>query len=419
MKVLWFTNTSSSAFEKLELKNSSGGWLHSMEKEIIRRTDIELAVGFYCYKKVAPFKYENTHFYPIYRSNKSTKFKRFLNRLFPKNNDNIEVKSLLKVINDYEPDLIHVHGTEDNFGLVQKHTTIPVVITIQGILNSISQKYFAGVPKNIVFRYEGIIKKITASSIRITIKELNLKAKRERQILNTAKFINGRTDYDQRISRILAPNSHYFVVNEVLRSSFYQCVWDKECFEHKIQIVTTISGGLYKGFETIINTAQILEKNTDLKFVWKVIGLIENINTVNIVKKWKKVKLKDLNIKLAGSMNEKEIVETLRQSDIYCQVSHIDNSPNSLCEAMILGMPCVATFAGGTSSLLKNGTEGILIQEGDPWAMAGAILEMVNNEKRAFHLGKNARKVAIERHDKNKIVSDLLKVYESIISKES
>jgi hypothetical protein len=33
---------------------------------------------------------------------------------------------------------------------------------------------------------------------------------------------------------------------------------------------------------------------------------------------------------------------------------------------MIIGMPCIATFAGGTASMLKSDEEGILIQDGDP-----------------------------------------------------
>lgn len=40
--------------------------------------------------------------------------------------------------------------------------------------------------------------------------------------------------------------------------------------------------------------------------------------------------------------------------------SHIENSPNNLCEAMILGMPCIATDAGGTSTLLSNMKDGLL-----------------------------------------------------------
>ena len=82
---------------------------------------------------------------------------------------------------------------------------------------------------------------------------------------------------------------------------------------------------------------------------------------------------------------------------------------------MILGMPCVATFVGGTGSILKDGEEGILVQDGDPWAMAGAIVELKNNPQKAVEHGQTARARALKRHDKVTVVKDLIKVYETII----
>ena len=96
-------------------------------------------------------------------------------------------------------------------------------------------------------------------------------------------------------------------------------------------------------------------------------------------------------------------------------VSHIENSPNNLCEAMILGMPCLATSAGGTSSILKDKEEGIIIQDGDPWVMAGAILELYRNSKMALEYGEKARITALKRHDKETIVNNLIQTYEIII----
>lgn len=42
-----------------------------------------------------------------------------------------------KAINDFKPDIIHVHGTENNFGLIREHidSNIPIVCSIQGLIN--------------------------------------------------------------------------------------------------------------------------------------------------------------------------------------------------------------------------------------------------------------------------------------------
>ena len=101
-------------------------------------------------------------------------------------------------------------------------------------------------------------------------------------------------------------------------------------------------------------------------------------------------------------------------SDIYIPTSHIENSSNSLCEAQLIGMPCIASFAGGTASLITNNYDGILYQNGDYFSLAGAILDLYNNTKCAIALGKNAKKTALKRHDRKTIVRDLVSIYQSV-----
>ncbi len=117
-----------------------------------------------------------------------------------------------------------------------------------------------------------------------------------------------------------------------------------------------------------------------------------------------------------GKLSEQDMIDNLLKSNLFVMTSHIENSPNNLCEAMILGMPCIATYAGGTGSLLDDGIEGVLIQDGDPWAMAGAILELNEDIQKALAMGDNARKRALQRHDKDRISNELVGIYSNILS---
>jgi glycosyltransferase involved in cell wall biosynthesis len=101
-------------------------------------------------------------------------------------------------------------------------------------------------------------------------------------------------------------------------------------------------------------------------------------------------------------------------SDLYIGTSHIENSPNSLCEALLVGVPCIATDAGGTSSLIDDGVDGILIQDGDPYSMAGAIIEIKNNYEQAIEFAGKGRERALKRHNIEKISNDLLAIYKTI-----
>ena len=97
-------------------------------------------------------------------------------------------------------------------------------------------------------------------------------------------------------------------------------------------------------------------------------------------------------------------------------MSHIENSPNSVCEAMLVGVPTIASFAGGTSSIIKDGEEGILVQDGDPYVLAGSIVHLVQNPDLAMFYSNNAKCRALQRHNPENVYKELLSGYTSILS---
>ena len=64
-------------------------------------------------------------------------------------------------------------------------------------------------------------------------------------------------------------------------------------------------------------------------------------------------------------LSEQQMLDYLLKSNVFVQTSSIENSTNSLGEAMLIGMPCVASNVGGTSDMLKDKNEGYLYPFGD------------------------------------------------------
>jgi glycosyltransferase involved in cell wall biosynthesis len=418
MRILWFANTPCSASEVLCPGLNNGGWLSSLESSLSELPEIELHIAFYWHKEIPDFKYKGTNYYPIYRKRNRSKISRLIYRFLQQNSDKADLKNLKHLVHNINPDVIHVHGTEDNFGLIQKYCNIPVIISIQGILSSISAKYYSGIPTYAARIYEGILLKVTGNSSWITQKILEKKAKQEREILIATKYIIGRTDWDKRVTGLLSPNRVYFVGNEILRNNFYLNIWDKKNFENPIQLVSIMGNSIHKGLETIVKTAQLLSEYKTVNFKWTIIGDVSTL--AKTTKRWLNINYQDLNIVFVGNKTENEIIDIFLKSDIFCQVSHIENSPNSLCEAMLTGMPIIATFAGGTESILENKKEGILVQEGDPFSYAGAIIELKTNINQAIEFAKSAREKALIRHDKKNITRTLVNTYHQVaVSKNS
>lgn len=417
MKVLWFANTPCLASDKLAPDLVMGGWLKSLEEKIVENSNIELSICFYWNKKLPSFKYNKTQYYPIYRNSGNSKIKKHILKYFYKSNDISEIPQLLEVVKVDMPDLIHIHGTEENFGIIQSLINVPCVISIQGLLVPYTLKFYDGIRQSVINRYQTIFALLKHKPFAVAYKDMKARSLREIKILKESKNIIGRTSWDKRTTQLLAPNSSYYVSNEILRPTFYIKEWNRSEFNNSIEIVTITSNSLYKGFETIVKTARILKENGIINFRWTVVGIEEYTHIVKIVKRWLKVDFEDLNIFLIGKKNEEEILNLLFNSDIYCQCSHIENSPNSLCEAMLLGMPIVASFAGGTDSMLENEKEGILVQTGDYYSFAGAIKSIIKSPKESFIMGKNARLRALKRHNPNMIVEDLLSTYKQIVLK--
>ena len=102
---------------------------------------------------------------------------------------------------------------------------------------------------------------------------------------------------------------------------------------------------------------------------------------------------------------------------MYVHTAYIENSPNSICEAQLVGMPIVSTMVGGISTLVRNGEEGDLFPANDPWQIANAIIELSKDKVRMMRYSKNSRQHALERHNPENIIQQLLKCYHEIINR--
>lgn len=407
LKVLWFTNTPSLAEDYINKKPMGGGWIKSLEKEMQQHVD--LSIAFYCTKNIKFFRYGKTIYYPIFK--KKSNWMKIKNRIFSLLEPKEDINSFLNIIKQVNPDVIHIHGTEQPFGLIQKFVNNPTVVSIQGNLSVYNYKFFSGITYSSVLKNSRFINLLFLQSFLHTYKRFAKGAAREKEIFRYTKNIIGRTSWDKRIAKVLAPKAVYFHNDEILRDAFYSNVWlyKTDTFLH---LFTTTGPNLYKGLETILHAANLLDNN-DIKFKWKIAGIDKNEEIVRLASKGAGIPVSN-NIEFLGPLDEGQLIDRLMQTHIYIMASHIENSPNNLCEAQILGIPSIATCAGGTSSLITDNQNGILIQDGDPYVLAGAIMEVRDNYGQAMARAINSREIALSRHNINKNGADLLEIYRSV-----
>ena len=83
------------------------------------------------------------------------------------------------------------------------------------------------------------------------------------------------------------------------------------------------------------------------------------------------------NVMFAGRVAPSDIQRYYSGADIYIQAPSIDNMPLSVLEAFASGMPVVSTDVGGVTSLLRHGTDGLLVADNDDAAMAAQVSRLL------------------------------------------
>ena len=110
------------------------------------------------------------------------------------------------------------------------------------------------------------------------------------------------------------------------------------------------------------------------------------------------------------------MISLLKTIHVFVIPSTIENSPNSLAEAQIMGVPCVGSNVGGISTYIENYVTGLLYNNNDQVYLANCIAELFENDDKANKISTMAREVAVKRHDKDKSVNELIYAYTTIIN---
>ena len=415
MKILWFTNVPIGLENYYGIQNKSGFWLSSLASYL--KEEVVLHVAFYYTKHNGSFEHNGIHYHPMrYKNYWKIAIK---NRFNIGTVDSDDIENYLCLINEINPDLIHLHGTENTFTCLIDKTEIPVVVSIQGILSTIGKRMYDGLDEKYFLNTQKhlykLVDNITFRRFKMSTESLIKGGIRERRNLHYCKSIIGRTDWDRRTASIIAPNAKYYHIDEIMRPEFFDSNWSKLISSNIYSVFSIASGASYKGFELICETlAELTQLNPNI--VWQVAGVNDSDKVVSIVKAIMKKNYPKKNLKLLGYLSTEAVIDAMINSDLYVMPSHIENGCNALSEAMLLGMPCIACFSGGVGTTLTNNIDGILLQCGDSLALAGAILELKENKQNAIEFGNQARKKALRRHNPQNILDQTLKVYKEILT---
>ncbi len=102
------------------------------------------------------------------------------------------------------------------------------------------------------------------------------------------------------------------------------------------------------------------------------------------------------NVSFAGHVDETCVVQELRDARVFVLNSSYEGLPHVVLEAKAAGVAVVATAAGGTPEIVRDGIDGLLVPVGDGTALAEAIRRLLGNEAERKRIIDAGRRQIIE-----------------------
>ena len=336
-----------------------------------------------------------------------------------------------EILDDFKPDIVHIFGTEF------PHTVAMLrafgnpgraLVGIQGLCGRIAEEYMACIPEE-VQRAATFRDRLKEDSLLQQQEKYRVRGEHEREAILLTGNITGRTAFDKEETGKINPQAHYFAMNETMRPAFYDGKWeDKNAEPHSI----LMSQGDYplKGFHFMLEAMpKILEKYPDAHLYVagnNIIGKGQSkypyfLRASAYGKYLKKLisanKLKK-KVTMVGMLSEEQMKEKMLGTSLFVCPSIIENSPNSVAEAMLLGMPIVAARVGGIPSMIQDKKECSFFEGGNSEQLAEAVIQMWDEPVISAVYGDNAQKHARISHDPDTNYKRLIEIYDEINGKE-
>lgn len=292
-------------------------------------------------------------------------------------------------------DIAHIHGTEHQYFTAFKRSKadLPAIVSVQGVISH-------------------IIKHLPAGPSRIKLYWSIFSYYEKRELKNASNFFC-RTDWDKSVVKKKNPTANIIDLWEIMRPEFYNN--NHRITEPKTGIFFPGGSNIIKGLDIALKTLSLCKEQSK-NVVLHIMGDCSDHFIQNMLKKLHITNIDSSNYVLHGKVDAQQIIGIYQDCFCVLHTSLIDNSPNSVCEAQVYGMPVIATAVGGVPSLIKNHETGILTSLHPP-EIAREVIALYNDPAKQALIGAKASQETRTRHNTVKIIDDTIATYSNLISK--
>ena len=403
MKVLWITNV-----ELPDAANSRGnnvvvgGWMHQTLNYI--KNSIELYVAACVSEKYDWIEINSVNYCG-----------------FTPEIDEVDFE---RIIESIDPDCIHIWGSEYNHSYYVTKAARNLskiectVLSIQGLVSVYAEHYYDGLPPELIHR-RTLKEFFGRRNIAQEKKMMELQGQTEISTFQMLENCIGRTDWDYACAKQMNPQIEYHFCGEILRESFYVNRWKYEECDKEVIFFSQAHYPI-KGLHIMLRALPIIKEYYPA-VVLRIVG--NNPQKKAIFKRSSYEKYicnlihdNDLSnsIEWLGQLSENEMMLNYKKANVFVCSSSIENSSNSIGEAMLVDTPIVASDVGGIKSFMEHEKEGMLYHSTAVYMLADNVIRIFNSRSLAIQLGNNAHERAKKYHCIEDNLQRLIKIYNKL-----
>jgi glycosyltransferase involved in cell wall biosynthesis len=299
----------------------------------------------------------------------------------------LDVPRFLAVLDGIQPDIVHGHGTENLFSLVAVKSGRPHVVSMQGYMRALLRTRRA----------------VSRSKVHFAIV-----AAIERWTIRRASTFTVEAPFLGDIVRGQNPTAEVHLVPNMVRPEFFGV---SRAGGPRTNVYFVGSLVPAKGIEETIRAFHRVEcAGAELHIVGTghrsyVTGVLEHLVQAGPARQ---------RIRFHGHWGPERIADAYRNAAAVVLPSHCDTSPNVVAEALVAGVPVVASRVGGMPFMLDDGKAGALVSLGDLGELSDAIDWCLGSPDSAARVAAHGLVMARDRYGRERYLKTLLALYDHV-----
>ncbi len=324
------------------------------------------------------------------------------------------LRAICGVANDIKPDLVHVWGIERFWGLMTARKLIdhPALLEMQGIPSAMGP-YMTGCLEQSDLRKCFRLKEVLRPSLSLPgqQKRFRVAAKAEREIIRGHRFIDYQSVWIRSYVESVQNGATMFKTRMMLREEFLKCdAWRYRPNNHVV--FASCGWAANKGVHVLVEACRMLQgRFPDIQL--RVAGSFSSGIRRSGYQKFAMNMAKGLDVVCLGGLSPKQMIEELQNAAVYVNPSLVESYSMSLAEAMAVGCPCVATYAGAMPEV--GGDACLYFPIADAGALQGCIAKVFEMKDEVRLMAEKARAKSMADHDQGRAVERQIEIYESVL----